>query len=383
MSHRIGSVVAQSPAFVVGPGSGMGATSPGVWERTFSPPPHPDGTKFLLLHFTGASFGAGDRLEVVLSADPDPFHAMDVFMAPDGPNFWSRPVSGNSVVVRFVDGGDATGQVSITEYGRGEGIRNGGNTAGGGNANGDVFMIDASWDDPTFFNVAGVCPSGSNPSWENVAALPAGVMRETARRVGLFIVADGDHLSTCTATLIAPDLILTAGHCLATDDEARTGSFTLDFQTDASGNRPAPYTPRLYKLTRVVRSGFSRQPGDVRPGRDYSIVQVAVHPAGLGVLPAPMRNTIPGSGEEVFGGRGGVSGWASSAALGRGRSVVRGGARGVACARCSGGRRRGARARGGGGRGSGSGRGSRCGGCEPSARRRRSRSALGRASRSP
>jgi len=300
MSHRIGSVVAQSPAFVVGPGSGMAATSPGVWERTFSPPPHPDGTKFLLLHFTGANFGAGDRLEVVLSADPDPFHAMDVFAAADGPTFWSRPVSGNSVVVRFVDGGDSTGQASITEYGRGEGIRNGGDTTGGGNANGDLFMLDASWDEPTFFNVAGVCPSGSNPSWENAAALPAGVMRETARRVGLFVVADGDHLSTCTATLIAPDLILTAGHCLATDDEARTGSFTLDFQTDASGNRPAPYTPRFYKLTRVVRSGFTRQPGDVRPGRDYSILQVAVHPAGLGVLPAPMRNTVPGSGEEVF-----------------------------------------------------------------------------------
>jgi hypothetical protein len=300
MSHRIGSIVAQSPAFVVGPGSGMAATSPGVWERTFSPPPHPNGTKFLLLHFTGASFGAGDRLDVVLSADPDPFHAMDVFAAADGPSFWSRPVRGNSVVVRFVDGGDSTGQASITEYGRGEGIRNGGDTTGGGNANGDVFMLDASWDDPTFFNVAGVCPSGSNPSWENAAALPAGVMRETARRVGLFVVADGDHLSTCTATLIAPDLILTAGHCLATDDEARTGSFTFDFQTDASGNRPAPYTPRFYKLTRVVRSGFTRQPGDVRPGRDYSILQVAVHPAGLGVLPAPMRNTVPGSGEEVF-----------------------------------------------------------------------------------
>src|SRR5215208_7211796 len=158
MSHRIGSVLVQSPAFVVGPGSGMGATSPGVWERTFSPPPHPDGTKFLVLHFTGANFSAGDRLEVVRDADPDAFHAMDVFTSADGVSFWSRPVSGNSVVVRFVDGGDSTGQASIAEYGRAEGIRNGGNTANGGNANGDFFMLDASWDDPTFFNAAGVCP---------------------------------------------------------------------------------------------------------------------------------------------------------------------------------------------------------------------------------
>jgi Trypsin-like peptidase domain/von Willebrand factor type A domain len=300
MSHRIGSVVTQSPAFVVGPGSGMGPTGPGIWERTFSPPPHPDGTKFLILHFTGASFGAGDRLEVVRSADPDPFHAMDVFAATDGASFWSRPIAGSSVVVRFVDGGDSTGQVSITEYGRGEGIRNSGNTADDGNANGDVFMLDATWDDPAFFNVAGICPIGSNPSWENVAALPAGTMRETARRVGLFIIADGDHLSTCTATVIAPDLILTASHCVATDDEARTGSFTLDFQTDAAGNRPGGYNPRFYKLARVARSGFSRQAGDVRPGRDYTILQVAVSPVGLGVAPAPMRTSLPSPGDEVF-----------------------------------------------------------------------------------
>jgi hypothetical protein len=300
MSHRIGSVLPQAPAFVVGPGSGLPPTSPGVWERTFTPPPHPDGTKFLMLHFTAASLSGGDRLEVVRSADPDPFHAIDVFTAADGASFWSRPVSGGSVLVRFVDGGDGTGQAAISEYGRGEGIRNGGNTAGGGNANGDLFMLDPSWDEPSFFNSAGVCPSASSPSWENVAVLPAGVMRDRAGSVGMFVVADGDHLSTCTATLIAPDLILTAGHCLATDAEARTGSFTLDFQTDASGARPAGYNPRFYKLRRVVRSGASRAPGDVRPVRDYSIVQVDTPPAGLGAPPVPTRGTLPVAGEEVF-----------------------------------------------------------------------------------
>ncbi len=300
MSHRIGSLVAQSPAFALGPDSGLPATSAGVWERTFSPPAHPEGTKFLMLHFTGASLGAGDRLEVVRSADADAFHAKDVFTAADGTSFWSRPVAGNSVVVRFIDGGDGAGQALITEYGQGEGIRNGGNSLGGGNANGDVFMLDASWADPTFFSPGGVCPSGSSPSWENVAVLPAGVMREAARSAGMFIVAKGDQLSTCSATLIAPDLILTASHCVVADEQARTGSFTLDFLTDASGNRPDGYNPRFYKLTRVVESGFRREPGDTRPGRDYSIVQVAVPPAGLGVSPVAMRNTVPSTGEEVF-----------------------------------------------------------------------------------
>ena len=265
MSHRIGSLVAQSPAFALGPDSGLPATSAGVWERTFSPPAHPEGTKFLMLHFTGASLGAGDRLEVVRSADADAFHAKDVFTAADGTSFWSRPVAGNSVVVRFIDGGDGAGQALITEYGQGEGIRNGGNSLGGGNANGDVFMLDASWADPTFFSPGGVCQADRARA-RRTSPTAAGVMREAAHSAGMFIVAKGDQLSTCSATLIAPDLILTASHCVVADEQARTGSFTLDFLTDASGNRPDGYNPRFYKLTRVVESGFRREPAT--HGRD-------------------------------------------------------------------------------------------------------------------
>ena len=301
MSHSIGSVVAQAPAFAVGPGSGMPPNPAGVWERTFSPPAASGGTKFLMLHFTGATLGAGDRVEVVRSGDPDPFHALDVFTSAHGPSFWSRPVSGNSVVVRFIDGGDGTGQASITEYGRSEGLRLGGaDFVNGGNANGDVFMLDASWDEPTFHNAAGICPSGANPSWENVAVLPAGVMRDTARKVGMILhVEDGTHLSTCTATLIAPDLILTAAHCLDPGAVASC-SFTLDFETDGAGNRPPGYAPRFYRLTRFVRGGFQRAPGDTRPGRDYAVAEIATPAGGLGVAPAVMRTSLPATGDEVF-----------------------------------------------------------------------------------
>ena len=293
MSHRIGSVVAQSPAFVVGPGSGLPPTSPGVWERPFSPPQHPDGTKFLMLHFTGANLSAGDQLEVVRSSEPDPFHAKDVITAAEGSGFWSRPVAGNSVVVRYVDGGDGAGQAAITEYGRGEGIRNGGDSVAGGKANGDVFMLDASWDEPTFFNAGGVCPSGSSPSWENVAVLPAGVMREAARSVGMFIVAHGDHLSSCSVTLIAPDLIFTASHCVVTERRrvpARSRS-TSKPMPPATG-RPAT-TLVSTSCPGLVKRLSTGHPGRSRPGRDYSIVQVEAPPAGLGETAGGEGHAVP------------------------------------------------------------------------------------------
>src|SRR5262249_6688885 len=151
------------------PGHGT-EVSPGRWRVTFSPAPASTGTKFLMSHFTSATLGAGDGIEVPLGYDTDTFDSTD------GPNFWSRPIKGNSVDIFFVDGGSGTGQASLTEYGRGEGIQLGGaDAAAGGNANGDVFMIAAHYDEPTFFNSAGVCPSGASPSWENVEVLPAGV----------------------------------------------------------------------------------------------------------------------------------------------------------------------------------------------------------------
>ena len=213
-----------------------------------------------MLHFTGATLGAGDRVEVVRSGDPDPFHAFDVFTSAHGPSFWSRPVSGNSVVVRFVDGGDGTGQASITEYGRGEGLRLGGaDFVNGGNANGDVFMLDPSWDEPTFHNAGGICPSGANPSWENVAVLPAGVMRDTARKVGND-PARGGHASLDLHG--DADRARPHPHCgsLPRPGAVASCSFTLDFETDGRATGPLG-TPRASTGSRASSAAaFSASP---------------------------------------------------------------------------------------------------------------------------
>jgi hypothetical protein len=299
MSHRIGTVQPQSPAVVVGAGRGS-QVAPGRWKVTFAPPAAATGTKFLFLHFTAASLNPGDRIEIPLGYDTD------VLDSAAGSSFWTRPVKGNSVDIFFVDGGSGTGQASIGEFGRGEGLKDGGTDAAvGGIANGDLFMIGTPWVEPTFFNPAGVCPSGAGPSWENVAALPAGVVRDTARSVGLFIEASEGNVSTCSAALIGPDLILTAGHCVGDNNQAVvTGSFTLDFQTDALGNRPAGYNPRFFKLTRLVKTGFAVSgvgPGvSTQTGLDYAVIQIQTPPGGLGAPPLPIRASLPALGEELF-----------------------------------------------------------------------------------
>ena len=86
MGRKIGSVITPPTPQPIGPGNGTEVSS-GRWRVTFSPPPHPvTGTKFLMLHFTEATLGPRDRIEVNLIYDTD------IFDASSGPSFWSRPV---------------------------------------------------------------------------------------------------------------------------------------------------------------------------------------------------------------------------------------------------------------------------------------------------
>lgn len=295
MAHRLGSLVSVSPARDFRPGSGSNLGG-GVWEDTFTSANPPVGnTKFMILHFAGVTLNAGDNLAIPLGNGDT-----DVFTAASGPDFWTRPIKGGTVAIRFVDGGSGTGRAPLTEYGRGEGIVNNGIDGGsnistsGGNANGDVFMLDTPFVDPPHFNPSGVCPPGAR-DWANVESLPAGVMRNVASSTGMFLEVSEGKVSSCSAALIGPDLILTAGHCVGGASVIPSGSFTLDYQTDAAGNRPAGYNPRFHKLKLLKRSGF-----DTAPTLDYAIIQIETPPGGLGVPPLPIRADLPPVGEEVF-----------------------------------------------------------------------------------
>ncbi len=289
MSHNLGSVIALGAPVHIGPATGPPTTPPNIWAYSFPVDP---AAKWVMLHFNGASLGAGDHIEVDLGYDVDRY---DLSW---GADYWSRPVKGGAAVaVRYVRGGGPAGaSVTLDQYMRGDALIGDGSSK----ANGDMFLIDSPFAAPTYQYAGGKYPPGSAPTWENVAcALPA-VMTNTARSVGMYVHRDGSIVSSCTCTLIAPDLIITAGHCMATDDDARTGSVTFDFETNCDGTRPPGYSPRFYKLKRVVRQGFERAAGDLRPALDYCILQIVTPPGGLGLPPVPIRHDLPPLDEPLF-----------------------------------------------------------------------------------
>ena len=285
-SHRLGSVISPAPQ-EIGPDSGDLPTGVNTWEVTISDPDPV--TKYLILHFSNSTLSGNDRLEVDLGYDTD------IFTWASGTDFWTRPVGGDMVVVRYIDDGvgAADGSVTFDKYGRGEEI--------------DVFLLSSPFVDPAFA-CAGVCPPGDDPAWENVACLAAGTMKDTADSVGMIIFEKpGSHclagettcLTSCSASLVDADRILTAGHCISEDARAASASFTLDFQTNCDSTAAGGYNPRFFKATRVVKTGYTRPAGDNRPAVDYSILQIDVS-GGIGVPPVTIRTDAPGLGDELF-----------------------------------------------------------------------------------
>jgi V8-like Glu-specific endopeptidase len=294
VSHRLGSVIALGAPVVIGPDAGPATIPPDTWVHVFPVDPQ---AKFVMLHLVGTALAASDRVEVDLGYD------MDVYRSTWGPDFWTRPVRGDmTVTVRYMrTGSGGGGHVTLDKYGRGEALKLGGADAvAGGNANADVFLLESPYVEPTYHYSGGLFPAGSSPSWENIACLAPGVMKTTARSVGIYIHTHDDELTSCTATLVNPDIVITAGHCIDNEDEVRSGSITFDFETDCVGARPADYNPKFYKLRRLVRQGYHRPPGDSRPALDYAFIQIETPPGGLGIPIVPVRTDVPPLNEPLF-----------------------------------------------------------------------------------
>jgi hypothetical protein len=289
MSHVTGTVQVLPAAISIGPDSGAPPTSAGVWAVAFNPPQAPGGTRLLILHFRGVALPAANRLEVDLG------YGTDVFTSSDGPDFWTRPVNvyalSGAVPIRYVTAGSTTGGVQLDRYGRGE--RHAGEQDPTALSNCDPFLGDASYVEPEY-DPFWFCTEP--PSWENMACVPIGDLRRSvARSVGMIMHVDGQHLSTCTVTLIEPDLVLTAGHCMVNPvEDARSGSVIFGYEVNCDGTRPAGYAPTVVKVKEVVKQLWDGT-------NDYCLVRLVIPSAGLGLPAIQMRHDIPAAGEKVFG----------------------------------------------------------------------------------
>ncbi len=295
MSHATGTVQTVDPVLGIGPDHGDNTV-----QFTPDPPPPPlvppGGIKFVLLHFVNAALPPGNRLEVQLG------YGTDVFTEDDGTEFWTRPVDvaalGGSVPIEYVPSGAASGGVQLVSYGRGErheeSLPNHDSYS-----NSDPFLVDGDYTEPQYdpYWFCGTNPTPP-PNWEDVVCIPAGDIRKTvAASVCILVDVHGDHVSTCSGTLIAPDLVITAGHCVDDPDvQIPTMSVTFDYETQCGGGKPMGYAPVFHKVLRAVEYG-TLGAGPL----DYMIVQIRVPDGGLGIPPIPMRTDLPPVGTQVFG----------------------------------------------------------------------------------
>ena len=303
MSHIVGTLQTIAPPLVIGPDAGTAPNPPGTWSLAFQHVPAPTGTKLLILHFTNVSLPASNRLEVELGyggAD-----TVDTFTSADGTDFWTRPVNvgafgDGKVPIRYVTNGAATGSATLDSYGRGE--RHSGDQDAAALSNCDPFLLDPVYVEP-IYDPFWFCSGPPNWEDENCVAPPGDWRLEVAKSVGMiihvdkseFLVPQIDILSTCSVTLIGPDLVVTAGHCMADPAEhVRSSSIIFNYAVDCGGARPAGYAGQFFKVKKVVAQHYA--PGSDR--MDYCVLQLATPPG----LPAvQLRHDLPGAGEQVFG----------------------------------------------------------------------------------
>lgn len=291
MSHNTGTVQTVTPAIEIGPDSGQPATAGTTWSHDFVHTPAPGGTKFVILHFGAASIPAGNRVEVDLG------YGTDTFDSTSGADFWTRPINHTAfpggIPIRYVADGSLSGSVELQEYGRGESLP--GDPGHPSVSNSDPFLVDGSYTEPTY-DPYWFC--NTPPAWENVRCAPgADIRRQVAASCGMIVTVHGSSVSTCSVTLIGPDTVITAGHCLASiDTEWPTSSVTFDYETDCAGNAPGGYDPVFHKVTGYLK--FRWNDGS---DMDYAILQLDIPPGGLGIPVIPLRNSLPAVGEQIFG----------------------------------------------------------------------------------
>jgi hypothetical protein len=287
MSHNLGRIVADGRTFNQTTGLDL---IPG-------PGPH-GGPRFVMLHFDSVHLTGSAKLTVNLGYDTD------VFTANSGSDFWSRPVdtSIGTIPIRITGG---SGSARLLEFGSGEPSIPAGQTPGtsvGSLSNPDPFLQTDPYQEP-IYETRLECNPGF--AWQNAActlsSIPDPVKGRVASAVGIIVEAHEGEVSSCSGTLIAGDLFLTARHCLTdpAGKDVRSASVTFDYAPACSGSRPPGHVTRFFKVVEEVASGSPPTGSSPPLNSDWVVVRLDAAP---GALPSPlqMRDAALMTGETIF-----------------------------------------------------------------------------------
>lgn len=287
MTHRLGRVVTDGRTITQSSGIDL-TPAPGLHGPV----------RFVVLHFDNVNLSGGAQLTVPLG------YGTDVFTSNSGSSFWSRPVDTATLPIQIRIGG-GSGSARLLEFGSGEpdvppGMTPG--TAVGSLTNPDVFLHTSPYQEP-IYETRLECNSGF--AWRNAAcSLPSiseSVRSRVAAATGIIVGVDGDHVSSCSGTLIGADLFLTARHCLTNPDRSDllSSSVTFDYATACDGTRLPGHVTRFFKVIEEVASGSPPTGASPPPSTDWVVVRLDAPP---GALPAPLtlRAAAPMAGETIF-----------------------------------------------------------------------------------
>jgi hypothetical protein len=287
MSHRLGRVVPDGRTFTQTSG------------LDFTPGPGPlGGPRFVILHFTDVHLTGSAKLTVNLG------YGTDVFSSGAGADFWSRPVDpSTSPIALRISGG--TGSARLLEFGSGEPSIPIGQTPGtssGSKSNPDVFLQTNPYEEP-IFETRLECTAGF--AWRNSACglplVPDAVKDRVAAATGIIVEVHEGAVSSCSGTLVGPDMFLVARHCLTnpTGADVSSASVTFDYATACDLTRPAGHVTKFFKVVGEVASGSAPTGANPPAATDWVVVRLDGAPGGL---PAPliMRDAAPMAGETIF-----------------------------------------------------------------------------------
>jgi hypothetical protein len=256
------------------------------------------GPRFVILHFDNVNLSASAKLTVELG------YATDVFNKNSGSSFWSRPVDTAVAPIQIrIAGG--TGSARLLEFGAGEPSITPGHTPGtslGSQSNPDPFLHTNPYQEP-IYETRLECNPGF--AWRNAAcALPLiadAVKNRVKAATGIIVEVHQNHVSSCSGTLIAPDLFLTARHCLTdpSGEDVRSASVTFDYSPACDGSRPSGHVTRFFKVIGEVASGSPPTGSNPPVSTDWVIVRLDAAPGSL-PTPLKMRDAALMNGETIF-----------------------------------------------------------------------------------
>jgi hypothetical protein len=237
---------------------------------------------------------------------------MDTFTEKSGTNFWSRPIDTSLVPIQIYimkPNAGSSGTARLVEYGIGEPTITPNNPPGtieGSRSNPDPFLHTDPYEEP-IYETRLMC-EGGHFEWVNdgctLNPVPIEVKSRVSSAVGLMVVMHYDaspYLSSCTGTLVGPDLFLTSRHCLTDRNgrDVRSASVTFEYATQCNGRKRAFHTGRFFKVLKEVAAGAPANGTYPPVSSDWVLLRLD---STAGGLPAPVqiRDTDLMYGETIF-----------------------------------------------------------------------------------